>query len=712
MSDPRGHIENVRTFCRVCEPACGLVATVRDGELERLVPDRDHPVSRGYACHKGLFGVDIHRDPDRLDHPQRRRADGGFERIDWATATAEIAARLQTLHATHGADAIAGYLGNPGEYNALLPEAWYGFFRQLGTSRLFNVNTQDCGNKFAGSAAVFGSVTIQPIPDFARTELLLLLGENPQVSQMSFVSLPHAMDTLKAIEDRGGRVICVNPRRIETLDRVGEWLPIAPDTDVWFLAALLHELERLGHFDADVLARHGRGVSALRAFVREYPPTRVAAVTGIAAATITALADAFGRARGASIHMSTGVNMGRHGTLAYWLLHMMAFVTGNLDRPGGNVLSVGYYTRRARAGRLAPDALAAVDTPHGRMPQPRPPVFPVPGNLLPDLLTDAANPIRALIVCAGNPVLSMGGEARLREALPALELLVVIDLYRNATAEYAHYVLPATDAFEREDINALGTGMQAYPNIQYTRAVVSPRAERRHERAIIGDIAAAMGLAAPDALNDADPWSKTDHMLRSRGLGFAALKAAEVLTFGEHETGRFYTDFIQTPDQRVDCFPAHFAPALAALATDFASRIDEPAGRLRLISRRDARMMNSWYANVPQLRSKTNRFNPLYMHPADAAARGLTDGATARVWNAHGEIAATVRLDETLLPGAVAMSHGWGHAGTPGMRVAQAAPGVNCNRLLPTGPGSFDALSGQAHMTGVVVEVEALRREG
>jgi anaerobic selenocysteine-containing dehydrogenase len=434
----------------------------------------------------------------------------------------------------------------------------------------------------------------------------------------------------------------------------------------------------------------------------------VAAVTGIDAAAITSLADAFGRARGASIHMSTGVNMGRHGTLAYWLLHMVAFVTGNLDHPGGNVLSVGYYTRRARAGRVTPDSLIGIETPFGRMPRPHPPVFPLPGNLLPDLLVDPENPIRALIVCAGNPVLSLGGEQRLRAALPRLELLVVIDLYRNATGEYAHYLLPATDAFEREDINALGAGMQAHPNIQYTRAVVAPRAERRHERAIIGDIAAAMGLAAPDSRAGADPWSKTDHMLKSRGLGFAALKAAEVLTFGAHEMGRFFSDYLQTEDQRVDCFPTCFAPALAALAADFAARAAEPPGRLRLISRRDARMMNSWYSNLPRLRTRTNRDNPLYMHPRDAAARGLTDGATARVWNAHGAITATVCIGDDLMPGAVAMSHGWGHAMTSGMRVAQAAPGVNCNRLLPTGPGSFDALSGQAHMTGVPVEVEAV----
>ncbi len=157
----------------------------------------------------------------------------------------------------------------------------------------------------------------------------------------------------------------------------------------------------------------------------------------------------------------------------------------------------------------------------------------------------------------------------------------------------------------------------------------------------------------------------------------------------------------------MDCCPTVFAPALVRMADIFDELAAEPPGQLKLISKREARMMNSWLANLPRLKTKTNATNHLYMHPADAAARGLADGARVLVRNAHGAVEVPLRLSDELLPGVVAMPHGWGQALTTGMRVAQRTPGANCNRLLPTGPGSFEPLSGQAHMTGVPVEVVA-----
>ncbi|MBI5616216.1 MAG: molybdopterin-dependent oxidoreductase [Gammaproteobacteria bacterium] len=701
-------IERKPTFCRVCEPACGLVATVEDGELVKLEPDKSHPVTKGYACHKGLFGIDIHRDPDRLNHPQRRAADGSYERVSWDEALGDIAARLNAIRAVHGPEAIAGYLGNPGEYNSQLPEAWLAFFNQLGTRRVFNVNPQDCSNKFAAAVEVYGSLAIHPIPDLAHTDFVLILGGNPAVSQMSFFGIADAVGELKAVEARGGRVVFVNPRKIETVSAVGELVYVKPDTDVYLLAAMLNVIAREPGFEAATVAAHGSHVAELRDFVGAWPPARVAGVTGIAAQDIVALARAFACAPRASVHMSTGLNMSRQGTLCYWLVQMLAFVTGNLDREGGNVLSIGYYTRRARSGRRPQNAIEYVATPIGPVRKPEPPIFPYPGHVLPALVTEDPKPVRALVVCAGNPVLSMGGEAALRAALPQLELLVVIDLYRNATGEYAHYLLPATDAFEREDVNALNGGMQHRPFVQYSKAVVAPRAERRHERWIINRLAQLMGLVSElDGEAPVNPFGKFSHMLASRGLTFEELKTRRVIDFGPHVFGMFYSEQIQTADGRVDCCPPAFGAAICRMQAIFDELAAEPAGGLKLITKRDAKMMNSWFANVPRLRTKSNLTNLLYMHPADAAARGLVDGMRVKVSNPHGTIEAPLALTDGLLRGVVAMPHGWGQGETSGMRVAQSHPGANSNRLLPIGRGSIEPLSNQAHMTGVPVEVAA-----
>lgn len=410
--------------------------------------------------------------------------------------------------------------------------------------------------------------------------------------------------------------------------------------------------------------------------------------------------------------------MGRQGTLAYWLVHMLSFVTGNLDRRGGNILSEGFY-RSAKAGRREFEK-SFVETDFGSLRR-----GALPGNLLADYALLEENPVRALIVIAGNPVLSIGGEARLREALEKLELVVVVDLYRNATAEYADFVLPCTDAFEREDVNITGLGLQYRPWVQFTPRVVPPRGERREEWWILGRIAQSLGFRSPfdpgaDGRGSVDPqrfdggidpmklWSRTDHMLADRGLSLEALRAEpQGVAFGELDPGRFHSEHLQTPDRRVDCCPPGFREAIERCGEIFEGLLHEPEGQLKLITRRDPYMHNTWYANLARLKRGDRFTNRLYIHPEDAQSRKLEDGQVVQVENEYGSLTVPIRFDAGLLPGVVALTHGWGNARTPGMRVAFENPGVNPNALLPSGPGSFEPLSSQAFMTGVSVEIAA-----
>jgi anaerobic selenocysteine-containing dehydrogenase len=704
VAEETGSTRRVPTFCRVCEPACGLVAEVRGDELVGLEPDRDHPVTRGFACHKGLAGIDIHNDPDRLDHPQRRTADGRFERVSWDTAIDEIAARLRRILDESGPSGVSAYIGNPSGFNTLAGPASGALLAQLGVRGVFSSGTQDCANKFAGSEAVFGSSTIHPIPDLDHTDYLLVLGENPRVSHMSFISIADPMRALKQVKRRGARIRYLNPRRIESAGPdSGDVVLIRPDTDLYLVAAMLCEIDRSPGFREDVLREHARNVEGLRAFVRLYPPERVAAVTGIDAEQIRALAHEFATAPSASVHMSTGVNMGRQGTLAYWLVHMLSLVTGNLDRRGGNLKSDGFYPN-ARAGRRDYEA-GFTDGPFGRMRK-----GTLPANLLPDYIERDRSPVRALIVMAGNPLLSVGGDERLRRAFEKLELLVTVDLYRNATGELAHYNLPATDMFERPDVNLTGLGLQHQPWAQFTERVVPPRAERREEWWIFARLCQALELRSPlDEGPEPKLWQRLDHMLARADLSIDALREhPRGVVLPRSEPGRFFDEVIQTQDGRVDCCPAGFGDALERAEQIFRELEAEPDDALKLISLRTPYMHNSWYQNVESLKRGVQDRNWLHVHPEDARERGLADGARVRVHNAHGSVELPVLHDASLMRGVVAMTHGWGNAGTSGMRVAQRHPGANANALLPSGPGSFEPLSNQAHMTGIAVEVSRL----
>lgn len=695
----------VNTFCRVCEPACGLVATVEDGELVDVRADADHPVSKGFACTKGLAALDIHRDPDRLDHPMRRTADGGFERVSWDDAIDGVAAALRAVIDEHGRQAVAAYVGNPSAFNTLTGPATGAFFAQLGLHRYFSSGTQDCANKFAGSEAVFGSSTIHPIPDIEHTDVLLVFGANPRVSKGSFISIPNAYKELMQAKARGATIWFVNPRRTESsTDRTGETLQIVPDTDTFLLAALIHEIDATVGFDPCVDG-HGTNVDELRAFVASYSPDAVADVVGLPAETIRDVARAFATAPAASVHMSTGVNMGRHGTLAYWLVHMLSFVTGNLDRRGGNVLSVGFY-RSAKAGKRIYDQ-GNDESEFGPIRR-----GALPGTLLADHILDAEQPVKALICVAGNPLLSIAGEERFREAMESLDLLICVDIYRSATGDHADWLLPATDMFERADINITGLGLQYHPWIQWTDPVVEPRHERREEWRIFAALSQAMGFRSPFDADDPERevWGKIDHMLGGRGLTLDDVRATPhgVVFEDGREPGGFYDDHLQTRDGKVDCCPAGFGPGIERLAADFESVRSTPAGTFRLIGRRDSRMHNSWYANVESLKRGARSTNPLEVHPDDAATLGVADGDEVVVRSEWGALEAVVRIDDAVRPGVLAMEHGWGRQN--GMRLASDKPGVNMNRLLPSGPGSYDPLSNQAWMTGIPVTVEPLVR--
>jgi len=699
-------LEKKRTFCRVCEPACGLIATVDDDRLVKLEADAEHPISKGFVCNKGIYGADIHNDPDRLSHPLKRTAAGTFEPIGWDQALSEIGERLSGVIATHGSQAVGSYTGNPTAFNSLYGPSFGNFMRQLGARHHFSSGTQDCANKFAGSEAVYGSRTVHPLPDIDHSDFILIIGENPAVSHMSFVSIPNPMQHLKAAEARGARILYVNPRKIESASIAGEVLKIQPDTDVYLLAALIHEIDRTTGFH-EAVDRYGDHVAELRTFVADYPVERVAPVTGIDAETIRTLAREFTSAQSACAHMSTGVNMGRQGTLAYWLLQMLVFVTGNLGREGGNFYSLGFYERSPAAGKAVPEGF--IDTPFGEVRKPGGVGINLPGNLMAGYMTDVERPIRALFVSSGNPVLSIGGEAQMREAMESLDLLVCVDIYRNATGEYADYLLPAVDAFEREDVNLTGIGLQFDPSVQFTEAVVPAAYERKPDWWIYERLAQTMGFSSSlDNLaggEEPNMWGRVDAMLRSRGGSMAELRREQIIALERSDPEDFYERFLQSEEQTVDCCPAVLRRGFERMESICLEHEAAPEGALKLISKRDAYMFNSWYSNVAKLKTKDRQQNYLFMHPSDAEIRQIADGAEVVVFNDSGRITAPVRLTDDLMEGVVAMTHGWGHQQSRGMSVANENHGVNCNALLPSGPGSFDPLSNQAHMTGIPVEV-------
>lgn len=706
----------VHTFCRLCEPACALIAEVSESGISELRPDKEHPVHKGFACHKGLSFLDVHYDPDRLDYPLRKakgkNSDGpDFVRISWDEAFQEIAGKLQAIQERYGPSAIAAYTGNPASYTTATYQKASSIISSMGCRMKFSAGTQDCSAKFAASEGIYGSLMFHPIPDLLHTDYFLSIGSNPMVSHMSFVHVSDPMEKLKDIRRRGGTIRFVNPRIIESsTPETGDVLLIRPDTDFYFLAGVLHEMLFEIGFDRAAVEARSRNIDGLLKFVSAYPPDRVAPVTGIGADTIRQVAKEFTDAPRASIHMSTGVNMGRQGALAYWMLNMISLVTGNLGRQGGNVYSPGFFPM-AKFIRKKTDN-PYFDSPHGEI---RLIGQDLPATLLPDMIVRDEDPIRALIVLAGNPVLSLAGGDRLREAMMQLDLIVVIDIFRTATGEMADYILPATDWLEHEDINSLqaAVGAALEPYVQYTPAVEAPKGERRDDWWILARIAQEMGK--PTMLDDPDPnpLEKIEKLLAESGLSINQLKSlpCQTAVLPPINPDDLFEIGIQHPDGLVDCCPVILHRGFERAEALLGELQSESPDQLKLITRRTNYMMNSWLHNVSRFKGSVHQINPLWINPEDAAKLDLYEGDRVEVYNENGAIDADLVFDTTLRRGVVSMSHGWGHRGAKGLRIAQKHHGVNVNQLAPTGPGSYDTLSNQTHMTGLNVSVRRLEIE-
>lgn len=705
-----------QTFCRICEPNCPMNAEFDGaGKVIALHPVSDHP-SGGLACHKGLSYLDVHNDPDRANWPQVRTNPkseplGEFARVDWDTCLHDIGSRLKDIRDRHGANAIAVFHGNPSSRDSAGVISYDPFLNAIGTNMRFGGATQDMANKTTGAAHVYGSTGSFMIPDLRNTDYLLCIGSNPRVSRWTLMSQPQDnMDVARRIVERGGKVRFVNPRRTESSTaETGPTLLIKPGADAYFLAALLREIDILGGIDEDAVAAWGKRFEELRAFVAPYRADTVATVTGIAPGELRQVAADICAAPSAAVYMSTGVNQSGQGLLCYWLTEVINFVTGNLGRRGGTYKPPGLIDH-------CPPMVGEqeIQTSLGPLRLPDPMGYSqLPATVLPDLIENGD--VRALILWSGNPLITVAGEDRMRAAFQKLDLLVSIDIYRSVSGEVSDYVLPVTDWLERSDINVTASGMQAVPYVQHTEAMEAPAYDRRDAWWILARIEQEMGIDSPldGAAAGTDATFLFDQVLGKKGLSVEALKQrpwnTEVLP--EEDRSALFDRCLQHPDGRVDCFPPAFAEAglIERFHEIFDALSREPADTLKLISLRTPYMHNSWLANIPVYRRGRHGDNPLHMCEEDAVKRGFFDGDLIEISTEYGRIEARLFVDDTLRPGVVAMTHGYGNKRAATMRTAAEKPGVNCNILMPNGVGTYEPLSFMSWLSGVPVRVEGLQ---
>ena len=681
--------------CHICEANCGLLIETSGRQVLSIKGDPDDPISRGHICPKGNAIADLETDPDRLTSPMKRIGNQ-WVALDWETALAEIGARFAAIKAAGGAGAL--YVGNPTAHDFALGMQTGALKKALGVRGVYSASTVDQMPHQLAQYFLFGHNALFPIPDIERTQHLVILGGNPLASNGSVWTVPDVKRRIAEMQARGGRLTVIDPRRSETAGVADAHHFIRPGSDPALLIGLLLALDEASLVNPGRLAPMLDGWDVAWAALRRFSVADLARACGWSVAEIRALAAEIGNGVPTAVYGRIGVSTAPFGTLAHWLINLINIACGNLDRPGGVMFSTPAVDVAGSSGPGSHGRFHSRVSGHPEVMGEFPAI-----SLAEEIATPGEGQVKALVVIAGNPVLSVPDGGALDAALAGLELMVSVDPHITATSAHAHYILPPCAALAKDHYPLLLAPIAFRNFAKFSPALWEPLPGQKQDWQVVAALAqaigAAQGLNMPPPVN---PREQLDRMLQKgpHGHSLAAVAAhPHGLDLGAHSPR--LPDRLATPGKTIRCAPE---PLIADLTGRFAAWLAaQPETGLTLIGRRHIRSNNSWLGNAPRLAKGPDKCI-LLINPADAAAHGISDGDLVRISSDAGSVEAPARVTDEIMAGVVSLPHGFGH-GRPGVRlgVAGQRPGVSHNDL--TSRTRIDVLSGTAALVGTPVSI-------
>ena len=631
-----------------CPDACSTLVTVEHGRATRIQGDPNHPFTNGFLCAKVNRYLERTYHRDRLLTPLRRvgpKGRGEFAPASWDEALDAIAGRLNKIVASpDGPQSILpySYAGTMGLVQGSSMDRR--FFHLLGASKLDRTICSTAGS--VGMQMTVGANVGADGEGLPQSDLVLLWGTN------TLTSNPHLWPFVRQARENGASIIAIDPIRTRTADQCDEWIGIRPGTDAALALAMMHVIFAEGLQDDDYLARYTLGADQLRERAREYPPARVAAITGITEQTIIALSRRYGRARAAFVRINYGLQRHGGGGMAVRTIACLPAVTGHWRRAGGGVqLSTSANFNFNKHALQRPDLSPDVRT--------------VNMIRLGDALTlpDAGvggPPVTAMIVYNSNPAAVAPDRGEVLRGLAREDLFtVVLEHFQTDTADWADWVLPATTQLEHWDIHF----SYGHLYVPLNRPAIAPMGEAKPNSEIFRLLASRMGMNH-SVLRDDDLTlirqaldSPHEHM---KGVSFDALMEKGWVRLN---LPRPHLPFAEgnfpTPSGKCELYSDRLkAMGLDPLPTftppyEFPENVPALAARypLTLISSPRHQFLNSTFVNVDSLRFHAEP--ELALHASDAARRGIVDGMRVVVANDRGRFTAVARVGDGLREGVV-----------------------------------------------------------
>ncbi|MBM3147537.1 MAG: molybdopterin-dependent oxidoreductase [Actinobacteria bacterium] len=676
----------VQTLCRMCDDRCGIEVHVQDGRVVDLRGNDEHPWSHGRLCVKARAAVDVVEHPDRLRRPLKRTPQG-WQEIPLEQALDEIAGRLRRIIDEHGARSVSVWKGEAVGF-AQQEDLARRFIHALGSPNYLSNDSMCWVGRYIGHKTVLGS---WPVVDIEHARCVVMWGANPPYSR------PNLTQRITAARRNGASLIAVDPRLSAVARRADIHVAPRPGTDGALALGLIREIVRAGTYDREFVRQHTVGFDELVEYADSFTPEVVEEETGVPEATLRSMARVMCAAEGhLALYAGNGLEHHENGVNNIRAIVALNALLGTPGRIGGALFEAPLPLR---------SLLLYDELPHTELGPLGADRFPVLYDVrqechtmtaLDAILSGDPYPLRAMLLTAANPMLTNPDTARVRDALAALDLLVVRDLFMTETAALADYVLPAASFMEREEVHT----HHEIKVVTLTRPVFSlPEAQTEYQ--FWHDLAHRLGCGEYFPWDDEtalDRW-----LLEPTGISLEDLAAhPEGMPYGAPRRDGPPPARFASPSGKVELVSAY----LRDLGYDELPVYRRPAyletpdadyPHVLITGARQLLFAHSRGHNVTRF-SDAMPAAVVEMHPDDAAALGLEDGATVEVTSRIGSVRAPVRVvaPNEIVPGCLQMTHGW----------------ADSNANLVTHDDRFDPVSGFPLMKSVEVRVSVARSDG
>jgi len=693
----------VPTFCGMCGPSagCGIYAIVREGKFVGVEGMKDLPLNRGRLCAKAHAAPQWVYSEQRLKYPLRRvgaKGEGKFERISWDEALDTIANKLKEQKAKYGPESLAILSPAHRTYSQYLVR----FLTAHGSPNYGHSGICAMQRAFAYAYTLGGS----PRSDIEKTKLIIIWGKQPVYAGSSKGGVHQLLEA----KERGVKIVAIKPTMEPDVALADVWVPVRPGTDAALALAMLHVIVGEKLYDAKFVKQWTYGFPELEQHVRKFTPEWAEPITGVKADQIRSVARLYATTKPACIEDGNGLEHAPSCNDTIRSLAILRAITGNLDRPGGDLLGGGRpgdgggagksFTLSERYTKEWVDKLVSPEFPRAFQP-----MFEGTSSayfgIFESILTEKPYLLRTLIAPGTQPSVSTRGTAQVIEALKKLDFYVVLDVTRTAEMNYADIVIPVASMYEIDHPFEAGEGW-----IMARNKVIEPLGEYKSDYEFWIDLGVRMGYGKDFWHGSIDdcvkeqlaPYKVTMEELRSHPTGIVLPKKGPPVyekyaqVFAARSTAIGHPPLL--PQGKVAIYNTTFKEHGYNPLPEWVEPPESPTATPELLKRyplvfsdfHTSKLYNAgWLRHVPYLREIMT--DPtVQIHPETAKARGIVHGDWVIVESPYNSLRLKAIVNAGIRPDTVMALHGWwqGCADMNKQDLPLVAGGANTNSMYST----------------------------